>query len=247
MINIKDQKTTIDLQGKTLPRFIVVEGSIGVGKTTLAKRMAETFNYQTLLEKADENPFLEAFYQNKQSNALDTQLFFLFGRSDTCMPHFHAQVVQFAPEACVFNADYLPRLDPVDHPEYFTEVFAPITKPYWKAINDTDNICALAPANPAIAAYLSPWSIGCGRPTTRAELDRVAPQIDAFLAHYLTLAGQLAYQGPDAGSLRERDHHHLDLFFADQLDPRAWKGVYGVIGEDIGHRIKDIVKSELRA
>ena len=181
------------------------------------------------------------------SDPVDTQLFFLFGRSGSCMPHFHAQVVQFGPEGCVFNADYLPRLDPVDHPEYFTEVFAPITKPYWKAINDTDNICALAPANPAIAAYLSPWSIGCGRPTTRAELDRVAPQIDAFLAHYLTLAGQLAYQGPDAGSLRERDHHHLDLFFADQLDPRAWKGVYGVIGEDIGRRIKDIFKSELRA
>ena len=180
------------------------------------------------------------------SDPVDTQLFFLFGRRDSSMPHFHAQVVQFGPDACVFNADYLPRLDPVDHPDYFTEVFTPITKPYWKAINDRENVCALAPASPAIAAYLSPWSIGCGRPTNRAELDRVAPSIDAFLTHYLDLAGHLAYTGPQADQLRDRNRRHLDLFFDDQLDPRAWKGVYGVIGEDLGRRIKAVFKTELR-
>lgn len=181
-----------------------------------------------------------------RSDPVDTQLFFLFGRRESPMPHFHAQVVQFGPDACVFNADFLPRLDPVDHPDYFTEVFAPITKPYWKAINDKNNICALAPANPAIAAYLSPWSIGCGRPTNRAELDRVAPLIDAFLTHYLDLAGRLAYTGSSAEQLRDRDRRHLDLFFADRLDPRAWKGVYSVIGEDVGRRIKDIFTTQLR-
>ena len=180
------------------------------------------------------------------NDPVDTQLFFLFGRSDTCMPHFHAQVVQFGPEACVFNADFLPRLDPVDHPDYYAEVFAPVTKPYWKAIHSRDNICALAPANPSIAAYLSPWSIGCGRPTDRAELGRVRPQIDAFLDHYLALAGQLDYTGPPADQLRDRDRRHLDLFFDDRLDPRAWKGVYGVIGEDVGRHVKDIFKTPLR-
>lgn len=179
------------------------------------------------------------------SEPVDTQLFFLFGRSATPMPHFHAQVVQFGPDACVFNADYLPRLDPVDHPDYFAEVFAPITTPYWKAINDKNNVCALAPANPAIAAYLSPWSIGCGRPTNRAELDRVAPFIEQFLTHYLDLARHLTYARVPPDQLRDRDRRHLDLFFDDQLDPRAWKGVYGVIGEDVGRRIKKIFKTEL--
>ena len=47
---------------KTLPRFIAVEGPIGVGKTSLAKRLGDTFNYDLLLEKAEENPFLERFY-----------------------------------------------------------------------------------------------------------------------------------------------------------------------------------------
>ncbi|MCG8413288.1 MAG: deoxynucleoside kinase [Pseudomonadales bacterium] len=63
------------------PRFIAVEGPIGVGKTSLAKRLADTFNYETLLEKSDENPFLSRFYQNPQQYALSTQLFFLFQRA----------------------------------------------------------------------------------------------------------------------------------------------------------------------
>lgn len=71
----------IDLKGRTPPRYIAVEGPIGVGKTTLARRLAETFNYQVLLEKAEENPFLERFYQNQKNAALATQLFFLFQRS----------------------------------------------------------------------------------------------------------------------------------------------------------------------
>ncbi|MAF82674.1 MAG: hypothetical protein QGH93_13695 [Gammaproteobacteria bacterium] len=181
------------------------------------------------------------------SDPVDTQLFFLFGRAESAMPHFHAQVVQFGPDACVFNTDYLPRLDPVDHPDYYTEVFAALTKPYWKAINDKNNVCALAPANPAIAAYLSPWSIGCGRPTNRAELDRVSPSIEAFLNQYLDLADSLVYAGSSAERLRDRDQRHLDQFFDDRLDPRAWKGVYSVIGEDIGQQVKNIFKTQLRA
>lgn len=61
--------------------FIVVEGPIGVGKTTLAKRLAESFQSDILLEGADENPFLQRFYQDPRSVALQTQLFFLFQRA----------------------------------------------------------------------------------------------------------------------------------------------------------------------
>lgn len=68
--------------GGSLPRFIAVEGAIGVGKTTLAHRLAETFNYQVLLERPQENPFLERFYQDPKRYALQTQLFFLFQRAE---------------------------------------------------------------------------------------------------------------------------------------------------------------------
>ncbi|HHJ12990.1 MAG TPA: deoxynucleoside kinase [Gammaproteobacteria bacterium] len=63
------------------PGFIVVEGPIGVGKTSLARRLAETFGSELLLEGAAENPFLERFYRNPQAVALQTQLFFLLQRA----------------------------------------------------------------------------------------------------------------------------------------------------------------------
>lgn len=65
----------------TPPRFIAIEGPIGVGKTSLARRLAEAFNYQTLLEQAEDNPFLADFYRNRGQHALATQLFFLFQRA----------------------------------------------------------------------------------------------------------------------------------------------------------------------
>jgi deoxyadenosine/deoxycytidine kinase len=62
-------------------RFVVVEGPIGVGKTSLARRLARSFGSELILEQADENPFLERFYRNPKSAALQTQLFFLFQRT----------------------------------------------------------------------------------------------------------------------------------------------------------------------
>jgi len=95
-------------QKSTLPNFIAVEGAIGAGKTTLAKRLAETFNYDTLLEKAEENPFLERFYQDRLSNALPTQLFFLFQR---------AQQIQELRQSDIFQpvrvSDFLIDKDPL--------------------------------------------------------------------------------------------------------------------------------------
>ncbi|MEZ7984797.1 MAG: deoxynucleoside kinase [Pseudomonadales bacterium] len=69
------------IKDREIPRFITVEGPIGVGKTTLAKRLAESFNYETLLERPEENPFLASFYKNRRQNALATQLSFLFQRA----------------------------------------------------------------------------------------------------------------------------------------------------------------------
>lgn len=63
------------------PRFIVVEGPIGVGKTSLAKRLAESFSADLVLEGTDDNPFLEQFYQSGRKIALPAQLFFLFQRA----------------------------------------------------------------------------------------------------------------------------------------------------------------------
>jgi len=63
------------------PGYIVVEGPIGVGKTSLARRLAETFGSELLLEGAADNPFLERFYRNPRAAAMQTQLFFLLQRA----------------------------------------------------------------------------------------------------------------------------------------------------------------------
>lgn len=63
------------------PGYIVVEGPIGVGKTSLARRLAETFGSELLLEGAADNPFLKRFYRNPRAAAMQTQLFFLLQRA----------------------------------------------------------------------------------------------------------------------------------------------------------------------
>lgn len=61
-------------------RYLVVEGPIGVGKTSLAQRLAQRLHGETLLEEPEANPFLERFYRDSARYALPTQLFFLFQR-----------------------------------------------------------------------------------------------------------------------------------------------------------------------
>jgi deoxyguanosine kinase len=62
-------------------RFIVLEGPIGVGKTTLATKLAQNLGAELVLERADSNPFLERFYRNPRAGALAAQLYFLFQRT----------------------------------------------------------------------------------------------------------------------------------------------------------------------
>jgi len=62
-------------------KLVVVEGPIGVGKTTLASKIAAMVGAETVLEQADENPFIERFYKDPRGAAFPTQLFFLFQRA----------------------------------------------------------------------------------------------------------------------------------------------------------------------
>jgi deoxyguanosine kinase len=104
--DLQEQRTSsgIALRGRSVPAYIAIEGPIGVGKTTLARRIADTFEHDLLLEEAELNPFLERFYQNRQQTALATQLFFLFQRVQKITElkqrdmFQHARVVDFVLE-----------------------------------------------------------------------------------------------------------------------------------------------------
>src|SRR5688500_18924631 len=116
---------------QSLPqRYIVIEGPIGVGKTSLARRFSENFDCELLLERAQDNPFLRRFYQNPREAALSTQLFFLLQR---------ARQIQDLRQADLFKplrvADFIMDKDPLfaqltlDATEYdiYSQVYAQLT------------------------------------------------------------------------------------------------------------------------
>jgi deoxyadenosine/deoxycytidine kinase len=63
-------------------KYIAIDGAIGVGKTTLAKNISNTMKCRTLFEDFSDNPFLQSFYDNNQTNSFSTQLYFLLKRID---------------------------------------------------------------------------------------------------------------------------------------------------------------------
>src|SRR5262245_7488730 len=89
-------------------RFIAIEGPIGAGKTTLARRLAERLDAEAVLEQPGENPFLARFYQDMARYALPTQLFFLFQRVRQLEP-----VAQAALFGRPVIADFLIDKDPL--------------------------------------------------------------------------------------------------------------------------------------
>jgi deoxyguanosine kinase len=90
------------MAGEAVHKFIVVEGPIGVGKTSLARRLCESLGAQAVLEQSAQNPFLERFYRNPRAGALPTQLYFLLQRAQQLAGLKQADLF-----AAVHVADYL--------------------------------------------------------------------------------------------------------------------------------------------
>jgi deoxyguanosine kinase len=90
------------MAGEAVHKFIVVEGPIGVGKTSLVQRLCASLGAQAVLEPSAHNPFLERFYRNPRAAALSTQLYFLLQRAQQLAALNQADL--FAP---VRVADYL--------------------------------------------------------------------------------------------------------------------------------------------
>ena len=91
------------MKQEALPiRYIAVEGPIGVGKSTLADMLAQHFRAQLVLERYEENPFLQNFYDDRRRTAFQTQLFFLLSRYRQQQELIHTDLFY---ESCV--SDYL--------------------------------------------------------------------------------------------------------------------------------------------
>jgi deoxyadenosine/deoxycytidine kinase len=95
------------------PRYIAVEGPIGVGKTTLANVLAERLEGRLVLEQADENPFLSGFYADRKKHAFQTQIFFLLSR--------------FQQQQALFQQDLFSRSTVADYLFAKDRIFAALT------------------------------------------------------------------------------------------------------------------------
>lgn len=164
-------------------RFVVVEGPIGVGKTSLARRLAQSFGSELILEQTEENPFLERFYRNPRAAALPTQLFFLFQRARQ-LQQFRQQDL-FDP---VRVADYL-----LDKDRLFARVtlddeeYALYEQVYTKLAIDAPRpdlvIYLQAPAE-VLMDRIARRGIRYEQLIERSYLERIADAYTRFFLHY---------------------------------------------------------------
>jgi len=211
----------LDLRGRTPPAFIAVEGAIGVGKTTLAKRLAETFNYQALLEKAEENPFLERFYQNRKQGALATQLFFLFQR---------AQQIQDMRQSDIFEpvrvSDFLIEKDPLfarinlDSDEYqlYEKVFQQLTID----APQPDLVIYLQASTDVLLSRIENRGVGFEQHISRAYLESLNEVYSEFFLYY-DGAPLLIVNASEIDLVTgEKDYQHLVDYMLDIRNGRHY-------------------------
>jgi deoxyadenosine/deoxycytidine kinase len=173
----------LDLSLASIPRYIAIEGPIGIGKTTLAKRLANSFNYETLLEEAEENPFLERFYQDRRSNALPTQLYFLFQRMRKLQDLRQGDIFQQ-----VRVSDFLIEKDPLfaritlDDDEYrlyqtvYDNIIEDLPKP--------DLVIYLQAPTETLYARVQRRGIAIERPIEQSYLQQLNDAYTQFFYHY---------------------------------------------------------------
>ncbi|WP_434783512.1 deoxynucleoside kinase [Mangrovimicrobium sediminis] len=191
-----------------------MEGPIGVGKTTLTKRLAATFNYETLLEEAEQNPFLERFYRNREQAALATQLFFLFQR---------AQKIQDLRQADIFEpvrvADFLIEKDPLfarinlDREEY--QLYEKVYRQLTIDAPRPDLVIYLQASTDVLLSRIESRGIAAEQAIERAYLERLNEVYSEFFLYYdgapllIVNASQIDLVSGD------RDYSHLVDYLLD--------------------------------
>jgi deoxyadenosine/deoxycytidine kinase len=164
-------------------RYLVVEGPIGVGKTSLAQRLAKSFGGELLLERAEENPFLERFYRDPKGAALPTQLSFLFQR---------ARQLQRLRQGDIFQptrvADFLLEKDPLfaslnlddEELKLYEQVYQHLTLDAPRP----DLVIYLQAPVDVLAQRISRRGIGYERFIQHEYLERVVDAYARFFYHY---------------------------------------------------------------
>lgn len=165
------------------PRFIVVEGPIGVGKTSLAKRLASSFSAELILEHVEDNPFLDQFYRSGRSVALPAQLFFLFQR--TRQLELLNQADMFSPvriaDFCVAKDQLFAELN-LSHEEM--QLYRQIREKLDVEIPKPDLVIYLQASVDALMARISQRGVPYERMIERSYLEKVADSYAQYFYNF---------------------------------------------------------------
>lgn len=188
-------------------RYIAVEGAIGSGKTSLARKLGDHLRAENIFERAGDNPFLERFYGDRERYALATQLNFLFQRVDQLRPL--AQQGLFTPKIV---SDFLLDKDPIfarltlSDDEY--ALYSKIYEFLSPAAPTPDLVIVLQASTDALLARIERRGIRYERSIDRDYLRRLA---DAYVQHFhhYDRAPILFVNTEDLNFVDEPDHLRL--------------------------------------
>lgn len=208
-------------------RYIVVEGPIGAGKTSLARRLAERLPAETMFEQPEANPFLGRFYQGSDRWALATQLAFLFQRFDQLAAHAGERA-----EGRRVVSDFILEKDPLfaalnltdDELALYRRIFdamKPATPPV------PDLVIYLQAKPETLAERIRKRGLDAERRITEPYLERVAERYARFFYEYDAAPLFVV----DAGVLNPVDHDEDFELLLDRLrNMRSYREFFGYAG-----------------
>jgi deoxyguanosine kinase len=164
-------------------RHIAIEGPIGAGKTTLARRLAERIGAELLLERPADNPFLGRFYEDMAGYAFQTQLFFLFQRQKQVQAL--AQPSMFAPTVVsdfMFDKDALFAKLTLSDDEY--RLYAQMHAAVAAQLREPDLVVSLQASPPTLLARVRRRGVAMERGIGLDYLERLRDAYAEFFRSY---------------------------------------------------------------
>ena len=189
-------------------RFIAIEGPIGVGKTSLARRLAATYGTDLLLEDAAGNPFLPKFYEDPARHALATQLHFLFNRSRALQGRRQGDL--FSPRVIsdfLFAKDRLFARVVLEPDEY--ALYEDIYRRFVEQLPQPALVIYLQAPVPTLLRRIARRGIGYERGIEAAYLERLCEEYVHFFHFYDD--APLLIVNAEAMNLVDDEHHYTLL------------------------------------
>jgi len=163
--------------------YIVIEGPLGVGKTSLAMMLSEKIGGRALMEDVEENPFLVGFYQNPRKHAFQAQIFFLLRRYDLT-----AELTQIDLFSRVTVSDFLFDKDRIfaranlEDNEYW--LYEQLFRILRKRVVQPDLVIFLQAKTPVLAERIRRRNRKYERGISYKYLDRINQAFNEFFFHY---------------------------------------------------------------